>query len=200
MLKATFFEIGEHPIWHPEIAKQVAAAGNTIGSHTWSHKDLAKNPYARDIEQAKQEIEMGVSAVQAAVAGPIAPFFRFPALQHPPELLSYLAERNIASFSIDLDSFDFKMRKPQQVIESVMRKLQKHGKGIILMHDFQHATAEARPELLRQLKAAGYKVVHVVPRSPVTTVPKYDEMLTQRDKLSANNTRPVSSVVRTIGE
>ena len=33
-LKATFFEIGEHAVWHPEIAKQVAAAGNTIGSHT----------------------------------------------------------------------------------------------------------------------------------------------------------------------
>jgi peptidoglycan/xylan/chitin deacetylase (PgdA/CDA1 family) len=199
-LKATFFEIGEHAMWHPEIAKQVAAAGNTIGSHTWSHKDLAKNPYARDIEQAKQEIEMGVSAVHAAVAGPISPFFRFPALQHPPELLSYLAERNIASFSTDIDSFDFKMRKPQQVIDSVMRKLQKHGKGIILMHDFQHATAEALPELLRQLKAAGYKVVHVVPRSPVTTVPKYDEMLAQQDKLSVNNSRPVSSVVRTIGQ
>ena len=58
-LKATFFEIGEHAVWHPEIAKQVAAAGHTIGSHTWSHKDLAKKPYASDIEQAKQEIEMG---------------------------------------------------------------------------------------------------------------------------------------------
>ena len=199
-LKATFFEIGEHAIWHPEIAKQVAAAGNTIGSHTWSHKDLAKNPYARDIEQAKQEIEMGISAVHAAVAGPISPFFRFPALQHPPELLSYLAERSIASFSTDLDSFDFKMRKPQQVIESVMHKLQKQGKGIILMHDFQHATAEAMPELIHQLKAGGYKVVHVVPRAPVTTVPKYDEMLMQQDKLSVNNTRPSDSVVRTIGE
>jgi peptidoglycan/xylan/chitin deacetylase (PgdA/CDA1 family) len=52
-------KIGEHAVWHPEIAKQVAAAGNTIGSHTWSHKDLGKNPYASDIEQAKQEIEMG---------------------------------------------------------------------------------------------------------------------------------------------
>jgi peptidoglycan/xylan/chitin deacetylase (PgdA/CDA1 family) len=199
-LKATFFEIGEHAIWHPEIAKQVAAAGNTIGSHTWSHKDLARNPYASDIEQAKQEIEMGVSAVHAAVGGPIAPFFRFPALQHPPELLSYLAERNIASFSTDIDSFDFKMHKPQQVIDSVMRNLQKHGKGIILMHDFQHATAEALPEIIRQLKAGGYKVVHVVPRSPVTTIPKYDEMVTQQDKLSANNGRPLSSVVRTIGQ
>jgi peptidoglycan/xylan/chitin deacetylase (PgdA/CDA1 family) len=199
-LKATFFEIGKHALWHPEIAKQVAAAGNTIGSHTWSHKDLAKNPYAMDVELAKQEIEMGVSAVHVAVAGPVAPFFRFPALQHPPELLSYLAERNIASFSTDIDSFDFKMRKPQQVVESVMRKLEKQGKGIILMHDFQRATAEALPELLRQLKAGGYKVVHVVPRSPVTTVPKYDEMLMQQDKLSVNNARPVSSVVHTIRE
>jgi peptidoglycan/xylan/chitin deacetylase (PgdA/CDA1 family) len=199
-LKATFFEIGEHAMWHPEIAKQVAVAGNTIGSHTWSHKDLARNPYASDIDKAKQEIEMGVSAVHAAVGGPIAPFFRFPALQHPPELLSYLAERNIASFSTDIDSFDFKMRKPQQVIESVMNKLQKHGKGIILMHDFQHATAEALPELIHELKAGGYKVVHVVARAPVTTLPKYDEMVTQQDKLSVNNGRPVSSVVRTIGE
>jgi len=40
-----------------------------------------------------------------------------------------------------------------------MTKLEKHGKGIILMHDFQHATAEALPELTSQLKAGGYKVV-----------------------------------------
>ncbi len=199
-LKATFFEIGEHAMWHPELSKQVAAAGHTIGSHTWSHKDLSKNPYASDIEQAKQEIEMGVSAVHAAVAGPIAPFFRFPALQHPPELLSYLAERNIATFSTDFDSFDFKIRKPEEVIHSVMTKLEKYGKGIILMHDFQKATAEAMPELLRQLKAAGYKVVHVVPHAPVTTLAKYDEMVMQQDKLSANNTRPQGSVFHTIGE
>ncbi|MGB6541501.1 MAG: polysaccharide deacetylase family protein, partial [Xanthobacteraceae bacterium] len=199
-LKATFFEIGEHAMWHPEIAKQVAAAGNTIGSHTWSHKDLAKNPYASDLEQAKQEIEMGVSAVHMAVAGPIAPFFRFPDLQHPPQLLSYLAERNIATFSTDIDSFDFKIHKPELVIKSVMGKLEKHGKGIILMHDFQRGTAEAMPELIRQLKAGGYKVVHVVAREPVTALPKYDDMIAQQDKLSVNNSRPVSSVVRTIGE
>ena len=199
-LKATFFEIGEHATWHPEITKQVIAAGMTVGSHTWSHKDLARNPYASDLELAKKEIELGISAVHAAADAPIAPFFRFPALQHPPQLLSYLAERNIASFSTDIDSFDFKMHKPEQVIQSVMTKLAKQGKGIILMHDFQRATGEAMPELLRQLKAGGYKVVHLVPRQPVTTLPKYDEMLVQQDKLSVNNTRPESSVFHTIGE
>jgi peptidoglycan/xylan/chitin deacetylase (PgdA/CDA1 family) len=200
-LKATFFEIGEHATWHPEITKQVIDAGMTVGTHTWSHKDLARNPYAKDIELAKQEIEMGISAVyMAAAGGKVAPFFRFPDLQHPPQLLSYLAERNVAIFSTDIDSRDFKMHKPEEVIKSVMSQLEKHGKGIILMHDFHRNTAEALPELIRQLKEGGYKVVHMVPKSEVTTLPKYDEMVRQQDKLSSNNTRPESSVVRTIGD
>ena len=200
-LKATFFEIGKHATWHPEITKQVIEAGMTVGTHTWSHKDLARNPYAKDIEQAKAEIEMGISAVHmAAGGGKVAPFFRFPALQHPPQLLSYLAERNIGVFSTDIDSRDFKLHKPEDVIKSVMSQLEKHGKGIILVHDFKHHTAEAMPELIRQLKAGGYKMVHMVPKGEVTTVPKYDEMLAHEDKLSSNNTRPESSVIRTIGE
>jgi peptidoglycan/xylan/chitin deacetylase (PgdA/CDA1 family) len=201
-LKATFFEIGEHATWHPEITKQVLAAGMTVGTHTWSHKDLARNPYAKDIEQAKAEIEMGISAAHMAAAdsGKIVPFFRFPALQHPPQLLSYLAERNIGVFSTDIDSRDFKLHKPEDVTKSVMNQLEKHGKGIILMHDFKHHTAEALPELLRKLKADGYKVVHMVPKGEITTVPKYDEMLAHEDKLSSNNTRPENSVIRTIGE
>ena len=199
--KATFFEIGLHSTYYPEISKMVAAAGMTIGSHTWSHKDLARNPYAKDIEQAKQEIEMGVSAVHMAVDGPIAPFFRFPDLQMPPDLLTYLGTRNIATFSTDIDTYDFKIRKPDEVIKSVMTKLAKNGKGILLMHDFQHATAEAMPELLSQLKAAGYKVVHMVPKAPVTTLANYDDMVRAQDKFSSsNNTRPQSSVIQTISQ
>jgi peptidoglycan-N-acetylglucosamine deacetylase len=87
------------------------------------------------------------------------------------------------------------------VIKSAMTKLAKNGKGILLMHDFQHGTAEALPELLRELKAGGYKIVHMVPREPVTTLAKYDDMVRAQDKFSTtNNTRPESSVVKTINE
>jgi peptidoglycan/xylan/chitin deacetylase (PgdA/CDA1 family) len=199
--KATFFEIGEHATWRPDLAKELAAAGMTIGSHTWSHKDLAKNPYAKDIEQAEQEIEMGVSAVHMAVGGPTAPFFRFPDLQQPRDLMPYLGTRNIAIFSTDIDTFDFKLRRPDDVVKSAMTKLAKNGKGILLMHDFQHVTAEAMPELLRQLKAGGYKIVHMVPKEPVTTLAKYDEMARAQDKYSiSNNARSESSVIKTISE
>ena len=201
-IKATFFEIGEHATWHPELTREVVAAGMTVGTHTWSHKDLARNPYAKDIEQAKQEIEMGISAVHmAAAGGPIAPFFRFPDLQQPAALMTYLGTRNIATFSTDIDTFDFKLHKPEDVIKSAMTKLAKNGKGILLMHDFQHNTAEALPELLRQLKAGGYRIVHMVPKEPVITLAKYDDMVRTQDKYSsANNTRPESRVVKTISQ
>ncbi|HXW31020.1 MAG TPA: polysaccharide deacetylase family protein [Xanthobacteraceae bacterium] len=194
-LKATFFPIGEHAMWHPEILKQVAAAGHTIGTHTWSHADLTKKSFA----EAKDEIEKGVSAVHLAVGGPTAPFFRFPDLRHPPQMVTYLGGRNIAIFSTDIDSFDFKLRKPEQVISSVLSKLATHGKGIILMHDFQRPTAEALPELLNQLKAKGYKVVHMQPRATLQTLPAYDELVAKQVKLPTVSNRPTSSVVRTIG-
>jgi peptidoglycan/xylan/chitin deacetylase (PgdA/CDA1 family) len=198
--KATFFPIGKHATYYPEILKQVVAAGHTVGSHTWGHKNLAGKPYDKDFEAAKEEVEKGISAVRLALGAPAAPFFRFPALKHPPELVKYLGERNIAIFSTDMDSFDFTMRKPEQVIKSVMAKLQKHDKGIVLMHDFQHATAEAVPELLKQLKANGYKIVHMKAKEPVKTIAKYDEMVVKDVKLPTVSDRPTSSVVRTINE
>jgi peptidoglycan/xylan/chitin deacetylase (PgdA/CDA1 family) len=194
--KATFFPIGKHTMWHPEILKQVAEAGHSIGSHTWSHADLSK----KSKEDAIREIEMGASAVHMAVGGPTAPFFRFPDLRHAREMVTYLGQRNIAIFSCDFDSFDFKMRKPEQVIKSVMTKLEKHGKGIILMHDFHHATAEALPGLLAQLKANGYKVVHMVPKAPLQTLAEYDELVKKENKLPTVSERLTSSVVHTISE
>ena len=86
------------------------------------------------------------------------------------------------------------------MVKSVMTKLAKHGKGIILMHDFQRVTGEAMPELLNQMKAAGYKVVHLKPKEQVQTVASYDEVVLKELKLPTVSTRPTASVVRTISE
>ena len=195
--KGTFFTIGKHAVWHPEILRQVAAAGHTIGTHTWSHLDLVKKSSA----DAKDEIERGFSAVRAALGGaPFAPFFRFPELRHPPEMVSYLESRNIAMFSTDLDSFDFRIKNPEQIVTSVMAKLKKDGKGIVLMHDFQRATGQALPSLLAELKANGYKIVHLTPKNAVETLPEYDAMMASEIKGVSANARPTGSVVRTVSE
>jgi hypothetical protein len=115
-------------------------------------------------------------------------------------MVTYLGERNIAIFSCDVDSFDFKTHKAQQVVDNIFKKLDKLGKGIILMHDFQKHTAEALPEVLRRLKAGGYKVVQMKAKAPVQTLAQYDEELKKDTKLPTVSTRPVNSVVQTISE
>lgn len=192
-VKAIFFPIGQHALWHPAIMKQVVAGGHSIGTHTWSHKDLSKLSNA----DALAEIEKGASAVHAAADAPTAPFFRFPALRQPPELLAYLGTRNIAIWSTDYDSFDFKIRKPEAIVDAVMKKLSKTNKGIVLMHDFQHGTALALPALLARLQTDGYKIVFVKPKTPITTIASYDEDV--KKALSGGVTsRPIGDVIRTI--
>ncbi len=198
--KAVFFSIGKHAGYHPEILRQVYAAGHTVGTHTWSHVNL--NSKKMTEQQVKDEIEKGMSAVKLALGTSPAPFFRFPELQHNPAAVAYLGTRNVAIFSCDLDSFDFrKTSTPDKVVQTVMSKLDKLGKGIILMHDFQKHTADALPELLRRLKAGGYKVVQMKAKQPLETLAEYDEMVRKEgSKIPVADSRPVNSVVQTVAQ
>ena len=196
--KAVFFPIGKHATYHPQILKQVAAAGHTVGAHTWSHANLNSKKMTEQL--ARDEIEKGYSAVKLALGAAPSPFFRFPELQHGPAAMAYLGSRNIAILSCDLDSFDFRAKNSDQIVNTVMTKLDKQGKGIILMHDFQKRTAEAMPTLLRRLKAGGYKVVQMKARTPLQTLPEYDEALARDMKLPVATTRSVGSVVQTVSQ
>jgi peptidoglycan-N-acetylglucosamine deacetylase len=196
--KAVFFPIGKHATYHPAILRQVAAAGHTIGAHTWSHANLNSKKMTDQI--ARDEIEKGYSAVRLALGAAPSPFFRFPELQHGPGAMAYLGTRNIAIFSCDLDSFDFRAKDAAQIVNTVMTKLEKQGKGIILMHDFQKHTAEALPVLLQRLKAGGYKVVLMKAKALLQTLPAYDEALLREIKQPVASTRDVSSVVQTVSK
>ena len=196
--KATFFSIGKMSAGMPEIIRDVAKAGHTIGTHTWSHADLSK---ARSEDDWKDEIEKGFSAVSRAVGGPIAPFFRYPVLKDTKDTLQYLGGRNIAVFSVDLDTFDFKFRNPEQFVKQALDRLERKGKGIILMHDVQPVTAKALPRLLAEIRAKGFKVVHLKPKAEVKTLAQYDALIEKDMKgMAAGHDRPISSVVRTIEE
>ena len=196
--KGLFFPIGKHATYHPEILRQVAAAGHTVGAHTWSHANL--NSKKMTDQLAKDEIEKGFSAVKLALGTAPSPFFRFPELQHGPAAMAWLGSRNVAIFSCDLDSFDFRAKNAEQIVNTVMTKLDKQGKGIILMHDFQKHTGEALPTLLARLKAGGYKVVQMKAKTSFQTLAEYDDALVKDIKLPVASTRPVGSVVQTVSE
>ena len=196
--KATFFSIGKMALGYPEIIRDVVRQGHTVGTHTWSHANLRK----KKPDEAIDEIERGLSAVHRAVGGPIAPFFRFPFLQDSKETIAHLASRNIAIFSMDVDSFDFKIKSSEQLIKQVMDKLEKKGKGILLLHDIQPGTAKAVPMLLAELKDKGYRIVHMRPKSEAKTLPNFDAVVEQSVKglPAPGSERMTSSVVRTIDD
>ncbi len=62
--KALFFVIGQHSMWHPEILRQVAEAGHTIGTHTFSHKDLS----SKNLDEAKRKGVETAERLAAALA------------------------------------------------------------------------------------------------------------------------------------
>ncbi len=194
-VQAIFFPIGKHSTWHPAVLKQVIAAGHSVGTHTWSHQNLAnKSP-----QEAIDEIERGISAITLMAGQPLAPFFRFPQLRQTAELKAHLAQRNIAAFSIDIDSEDFRVHNAQKLVVSMMDKLKKKGKGILLMHDLHKWSAAAVPDLLAQLKAGGYKVVFIRPKDMLTTLPEYDAAIAaELQPVKTSNARPISSVIQTV--
>ena len=194
--RAIFFPIGKHATYEPGILKQVAARGHSVGSHTWSHQNLAAKP----VDQGKAEIEKGISAVALAVGGPTAPFFRFPALRHPAragELSRRAQHRDLLDRHGLVRLQDAQAGTGAAVGDGQAEEV---GKGIVLMHDFQQSTAAATADLLNDLKEGGYKIVHMRARAPVTTIASYDEEVRKDAKLPTVSSKPTSSVVRTINE
>jgi peptidoglycan-N-acetylglucosamine deacetylase len=173
--KATFFLVGRMAVSDPDMVKEYFRLGHTIGIHTWSHANLRSITPLR----ARNEIELGFSAVQQALGRPVAPFFRFPYLADSKSMAIHLQERNIATFSIDVDSKDYRTRSPEAVHRKVMSDLSRTRKGIILFHDIHASTARALPMLLADLKAQGYRVVHLRPKGEATTLPEFDAIAQQ---------------------
>lgn len=185
--KGTFFIVGRMALVEPELLREVAHRGHTIGLHTWSHKKLT----AVSAAKAKEEIELGHSMVEKSLGQPVAPLFRFPYLAAPNAMLTYLGERNVATLGIDVDSKDFTTRKAQTMMRNVLTQLQAKGKGIILFHDIQASTAAGLKPLLDELKTRGFKVVHITAKQHVPTVAAYDkraeEMIAKRHVATARH-------------
>ena len=157
---ATFFIVGQMADSYPPLLRRIRDEGHSIGTHTQDHplKSLS-------VERMKREIDDGIGSVGRALGNPseVAPFFRFPGLIHPVPAEDYLASKRIMVWSVDLVADDWRRISPDQVLKRALIRLEKRGRGILLLHDIQRRTTLALPRLLAALKAQNYHVVHVVP-------------------------------------
>jgi peptidoglycan/xylan/chitin deacetylase (PgdA/CDA1 family) len=161
-VKATYFLVGRQARAFPELARAIQAAGHTVGTHSQNHPlSFHRMPVAR----AAQEIEDGIASVAAALGDPhaVAPFFRIPGLLRAQEVETYLAAHAIMTWSADFPADDWKHIKASEIMSRALDRLEAKGRGVLLLHDIQPATVIALPGLLKELKARGYRIVHVQP-------------------------------------
>ena len=161
---ATFFLLGRNVAAHPALARRERADGHSIGHHSYSHPLLNHRPLAK----AEAEIDRGIAADELALYGrrdgaPTSPFFRFPGFASSPALLDWLEARGIVVFGADVWASDWNEMTPDFEFKRLMRRIDKAGRGIVLLHDTKAETARMLPAFLRALKKGGYHIVHVVP-------------------------------------
>ena len=164
-IKATFFIIGRMARDYPEGVRKVRDAGHTIGTHSQNHPlGMNRLPF----ERARQEIDDGIAATTAALgdATSLAPFFRIPGLRRAEGIEDYLASKGIQTWSADFPADDWRHVSSARVYDLAIKRLEAKGKGILLLHDIQARTVAALPRILHELKARGYRIVHVVPATP----------------------------------
>jgi peptidoglycan-N-acetylglucosamine deacetylase len=161
-VKATFFMVGRMVRGYPSIARRVYNEGHTVANHSQNHPfTFAK----MTVDRAAQEIEDGHASLLSALGDPkaIAPFFRIPGLLRQDSVEQYLAAHGYMTWSVDFLADDWTHIKSREIARRAINRIEARGKGILLLHDIQPATALALPDILKELKARGFKIVHVVP-------------------------------------
>ncbi len=165
-VKATFFMVGSQARANPEGVRKVLAGGHTIATHTQNHP---MGMHRLPLDRARAEIDEGIASVTAALgdkAAAISPFFRIPGLARNDGIEEYTRSKGLQIWSADFPADDWRHVSSQRVHDLAMQRLAAKGKGILLLHDIQPRTVAALPKILHDLKAGGYRIVHVVSATP----------------------------------
>lgn len=162
-IKATFFLVGRQAQANPEGVRRIRDAGHTIATHTQNHPSgMHKLP----AERAIKDIEDGIASVKTALGdngASLSPFFRIPGLARNDAIEAFTRSQGLQIWSADFPADDWRPVSSKRVHDLAIQRLKGKGKGILLLHDIQARTVAALPGILRDLKAGGYRIVHVVP-------------------------------------
>jgi len=154
--RATFFVLGEKVRRHPDVVREIRAAGHTLALHGDSHDRLHSFRLSRSV---RDEIGRAGAAVEAAT-GARPRFFR-PPLGHT----SITTVRGARLAGVTLIAWSSRAydgirgRSPEAVVERVSRTL--FDGAIVMLHDaaehddFEPASVRALPKLVGLLDERG---------------------------------------------
>lgn len=153
--RATFFVLGQRAAQHPEILRRAVSQGCEIGSHTWTHINMARSSQAT----IKSELDRTAAVISQATG-------RAPRVVRPPygaggtSVINYIYDLYGApSILWDVDTNDWRKPGVQTVINRAVNSARPGS--IILVHDIHGSTASAVEGIVTGLQQRGYTLVTV---------------------------------------
>ena len=161
-VKVTFFLIGKHVAARPEIARRIAAAGHTIGNHTFTHPNLAFCS-----EQKIRHQLADCEKILEDTVGAHSKLFRPPFGARRPAVLSIAREMGLTPVMWTVTCYDWKPTTAGRVERHAVRQIS--GGDIILQHDGgfktmgadRAHTVAATERLIARYKSEGFSFVPV---------------------------------------
>jgi peptidoglycan/xylan/chitin deacetylase (PgdA/CDA1 family) len=164
-IHATFFVVGEKVVLNPAIVRRMVADNNEVGNHTMTHPRLDE----LTAEGVRKEL-LGCDAAVRNATGREMSLMRPPGMRFNPMVLRVAKSLGYDTIGWNVGAKDFTPAKTDpRLPESVLAQLDaapaevadrvvEHVKNgsIILLHD-SPGTAAALPEIIRDLRKAGYK-------------------------------------------
>jgi peptidoglycan/xylan/chitin deacetylase (PgdA/CDA1 family) len=154
-IKLTFFVLGECVEQNPDVLRQEVAGGHEIGSHSWSHPNLAKlsDTGVRSQLQRTEDIIVKTAGIK-------------PKLMRPPYGELTKRQRILVNHEFgykvilwDVDPLDWQRPGSNVVAQRIIAGARPGS--IILSHDIHPPTIEAMPQVFDALLAKGFKFVTV---------------------------------------
>ncbi|MEW8958045.1 polysaccharide deacetylase family protein [Neomoorella humiferrea] len=152
--RATFFPTGQWAERHPDLVRQMAAAGHEIGNHGQSHP----HPDNLSREENRRDIQLG-EATLTAITGKKPELYAPPYGESKPQVVAAAGDLGYKFIMWTINTGDYLPNTtPEDILASVIPKCQ--NGAIILMHPTKPAS-QALPELLKKLQERGYALVTV---------------------------------------
>jgi len=148
---ATFFVVGDRAEIYPETLLKMKKLNCEIGNHTYNHVDLSKTRKSAILYQLQKCSEVIYEATG-----------EYPLVYRPPfGRIRKEDEKAVPMRKIlwTVDSLDWNTKNKDKVIRNVVKSVR--DGSIILMHDFYRSTLNALPEIIDELRKAGYEFATV---------------------------------------
>jgi peptidoglycan-N-acetylglucosamine deacetylase len=136
-VKATFFLVGQYAESEPYLTRHIADSGHIIGSHSWSHPNLAltgRKKIHEELYQSKYTLEQ--------ITGSRVRYFRPPFGARRPAVLQEARELGMSPVLWNAMTNDWEEPSADQIAERLARKVDALGRrgrsATIVLHDGGH--------------------------------------------------------------